>query len=125
MGKMILKSDGYKRFHWLDTTLNSTSAGWQMVLGPAFTWRTECNSDAETTPDYRRFYSNRSYPAFSYCSINQNPKLALPTDGDPYGAINGYLDWKDKSISDKPCGYSIKCFIKDLYVGGPARRDTI
>src|SRR6185436_2196033 len=50
--------------------------------------------------------------------INQDPGTGIATDGDPYCAINGYLDWNDASISDKPCTYSIECFIKNFYVGG-------
>lgn len=118
-GKNDTKVGWIQKFHWLDTTLNSSRQGGKWYWDQRSHGGQNAQfTDAETTPDYRRFYSNRSYPAFSYCSINQNPGNGLPTDGDPYGAINGYLDWKDKSISDKPCGYSIKCFIKDLYVGG-------
>ncbi len=72
----------------------------------------------ETHPDFLRFSTNKSYPAFSYCSINQNPGNGDVNNGDPYGAINGYLDWDDASIKDKNCSYSIRCFIKDFYVSG-------
>lgn len=107
-----------QKFHWYDT-LNAYRQG-----GTWF-WdqRTHGGNnaqflDSETTPDYLRYYSNRSYPAFSYCSINQDPGTGIATDGDDYGAINGYLDWDDASVSDQLCSYSIKCFVKDFYVGG-------
>ena len=117
-GRNDTKAGWIQKFHWFDT-LNAYRQGgtwfWDERThgggGAQFT-------DAETTPDYTRYYSNRSYPAFSYCTLNQNPGTGDPTDGDPYGAINGYLDWDDNSISDKACTYSINCFIKDFYVGG-------
>lgn len=75
-------------------------------------------TDSEASINYSRFSTNKSYPAFSYCSINQNPGNGTVTNGDPYGALNGYLDWDDNSISDQPCSYAIKCFIKDMTVNG-------
>ena len=74
--------------------------------------------DAEIQPNYYRFATNISYPAFSNCSINQNPGNGAPNNGDPYGAFNGYLDWHDDNISDNACNYTIHLFIKDFYVGG-------
>ncbi|MEO5675783.1 MAG: T9SS type A sorting domain-containing protein, partial [Chitinophagales bacterium] len=75
-------------------------------------------TDVETEPDYYRFATNLSYPAFKNCSINQNPGNGGTTNGDKYGAINGYLDWRDDNIADKSCSYIIHIFVKDLYVGG-------
>lgn len=71
----------------------------------------------ETMPDFFRYRTNKSYPAFSNCSINQDPGKGSPTSGDPYGAINGYLDWED-DITDNECSYAVNVFIKDFYVGG-------
>ncbi|MEO6167431.1 MAG: hypothetical protein ABIO46_14160, partial [Chitinophagales bacterium] len=75
-------------------------------------------TDGEASINFDRFYSNRSYPAFSHCSINQDWGNGLPLSGDPYGAWNGYLDWEDASITDLEDSYSIRCFIKDMYVNG-------
>lgn len=71
----------------------------------------------ETLPDFFRYQTSKSYPAFSNCSINQNPGNGSPNNGDPYGAINGYLDWDD-NITDNTCDYSINVGVKDFYVGG-------
>ncbi|MBA3647054.1 MAG: hypothetical protein H0W62_00645 [Chitinophagales bacterium] len=79
-------------------------------------------SNDETTPDIYRYQNNKSYPAFSNCSINQDPGNGSKNDGDPYGAINGYLDWDD-SIIDNSCNYSVNIFIKDFYVGGVLDQD--
>jgi len=79
----------------------------------------------ETNLDFLRFSTSKSYPAFSYCSINQNPGNGNVNNGDPYGAVNGYLDWDDNSISDQNCSYSINCFIKDFYVGGVSKQVMI
>jgi len=74
--------------------------------------------DDEIKIDYKRFSTARSYLSFSHCSIDQNPGTGSVTSGDPYGALNGYLDWDDNSINDQKCSYSIDCFIKDMYVNG-------
>jgi hypothetical protein len=71
----------------------------------------------ETIPDFFRYATNKSYPAFSNCSINPNPGNGTPSNGAPYGAINGYLDWED-AITDEDCNYSINVFVKNLYVNG-------
>src|SRR4030095_9952696 len=72
----------------------------------------------ETQPDFFRYAVNKSYPAFSNCSIDQNPGNGTKTNGNPYGALNGYLDWNDASITDNAFDYSITCFVKNMYVGG-------
>jgi hypothetical protein len=107
-----------QKFHWYDTLNVSRQGGTWFWDQRGHNANNAQFSDSETTAHYLRYYSNRSYPAFSYCSINQNPGTGSTTDGDPYGAINGYLDWNDSSIADKPCSYGIKCFIKNFYVGG-------
>lgn len=71
----------------------------------------------ETTPDFYRYQNTKSYPAFSNCTIDQNPGNGSPKNGDPYGAINGYLDWED-DITDEACDYSINLMVKTMYVGG-------
>jgi hypothetical protein len=67
--------------------------------------------DDETLPDFLRYSLTKSYPAFSNCSINQNPGNGVPINGDPYGAINGYLDWDD-DITDEECDYSINVMLR-------------
>ncbi|MBA2422897.1 MAG: hypothetical protein H0V61_06690, partial [Chitinophagales bacterium] len=104
--------------HWYDTVNVSRQGG-------AWFWdqRVHDNTGAkfleeETRIDYERFTLARSFPAFSNCSVNQNPGSGSPNSGDPWGAINGYLDWNDASIVDNNFNYSITCFVKDLYAGG-------
>jgi hypothetical protein len=75
-------------------------------------------NDNEAYLNYDRFFSNRSYPAFSFCSINQNWGNGSAASGAPYGAFNGYLDWEDESIVDNESSYSIRCYIKDMYASG-------
>ncbi len=45
-----------------------------------------------------RYRTNLSYPAFSNCSLNDNPGDGTPTNGDAIGSINGHLDWDDDII---------------------------
>ncbi len=119
-GKNDTKAGWAQKNHWYDT-VNAYHQG-----GTWF-WDQRVHSgtgaqffDSETKPDYTRYYTNRSWPAFSFCTINQNPGTGSATDGDPYGALNGYLDWNGNSIIDQPCTYSVNCFVKTFYVGGVA-----
>ncbi|MBA3647332.1 MAG: T9SS type A sorting domain-containing protein [Chitinophagales bacterium] len=74
-------------------------------------------SDNETTPDFFRYQTNKSYPAFSHCSADQDAGDGTISVGDPFGAINGYLDWED-DITDQSCNWSANVYSKDLLVGG-------
>ncbi|MCY7409024.1 MAG: T9SS type A sorting domain-containing protein, partial [Chitinophagales bacterium] len=106
------------KVEWLDS-LN------QNHIGGAWYWDQRDHGgsgknfdDEEMEPNYYRFATNISYPAFSNCSINQNPGNGNKKDGDDYGTYNGYLDFVDDNIADKTCSYLIHVFIKDFYVGG-------
>jgi hypothetical protein len=41
-------------------------------------------------------------PAFSNCSLDNNPGNGDPADGDFVGQINGYLLWDDGDCADQP-----------------------
>src|SRR5205085_10449316 len=60
-----------------------------------------------------RFSKIISYPAFFDCSLNGNPGTGDGANGDPYGSINGYLQWSD-SIVDASSEWKIKLYLKDL-----------
>ncbi|NUQ61637.1 MAG: prolyl oligopeptidase family serine peptidase [Pirellulales bacterium] len=60
---------------------------------------------AEKAPievDFLAFRRDRSYPAFSRCSLNDNPGDGRPESGAPHGQINGYLLWDAGDIVDTP-----------------------
>jgi hypothetical protein len=68
-------------------------------------------TNEETTPDFYRYRTDRSYPAFSNCSIDQNPGNGSKNSGDPYGAFNGYLEWND-DMTDEECLYKVISSLK-------------
>ena len=45
---------------------------------------------------------DRSVPAFSNCSLDNNPGNADSCEGEPWGQINGYLLWQYDDILDAP-----------------------
>jgi hypothetical protein len=117
-GKQDATVGWVQKYYWYDTVNIARHGGawyWDQRKhnnnGSTFT-------DTETTVNYERFTMARSYPAFSYCSINQNPGDGTPSNGDPIGALNGYLDWNDQSIVDNNTNYDITCFVKDMVAGG-------
>ncbi|MEO6168534.1 MAG: MopE-related protein, partial [Chitinophagales bacterium] len=117
-GKQDITIGWVQKYYWYDSVNVSRQGG-------AWYWdqRNHSNvnakfTDQEVTPVFERFSLARSYPAFSFCSVNQNPGNGNANNGDPWGAVNGYLDWSDASVVDNPSDYAITCFIKDLYAGG-------
>lgn len=54
---------------------------------------------------------NKSVPAFSNCSLDSNPGNGDPSDGDPWGQINGYLLWDYDSIVDEPDRWEMTVFL--------------
>ena len=59
-----------------------------------------------------RYHSNKSYPAFSNCSVNNDPGDGHYYSGDSVGSINGFLDWLD-NIKDSISSYSILLGMSD------------
>jgi hypothetical protein len=45
---------------------------------------------------------DKSVPAFSHCSLDDNPGSGDPADGDPFGQINGYLLWEYETVVEEP-----------------------
>lgn len=60
-----------------------------------------------------RYRTNLSYPAFTNCSIDDDPGDGSPSNGDPLGTINGHLDWDD-DIVDRTDMWEITLRLKDL-----------
>ena len=52
-------------------------------------------------------------PAFSNCSLDNNPGNGDPADGDYYGQINGWLLWDDRDHVDQPDHWEMTVFLLD------------
>jgi hypothetical protein len=59
-----------------------------------------------------RYHANKSYPAFSNCSVNNNPGDGHYFVGDSVGSINGFMDWLD-NMKDSTNSYSIALGMSD------------
>jgi len=58
----------------------------------------------------------KSVPAFSRCSLDANPGNGDPSDGDPWGQINGYLFWDSADVADEPGRWEMTVFLaKDCF----------
>ncbi len=51
--------------------------------------------------------TNQSLPAFTNCSLDENPGNGDPKDGDPKGQINRWLFWDTKDLVDLPDRWEI------------------
>ena len=54
---------------------------------------------------------DKSIPAFSRCSLDNNPGNGDCDDGDPWGQINGYLFWKYADIVDAKDRWEMTVFL--------------
>lgn len=56
---------------------------------------------------------NQSLPAFTRCSLDDNPGNGNPADGAPKGQINGYLYWETADIVDTPQQWALTAGLTD------------
>lgn len=56
---------------------------------------------------------DQSLPAFTRCSLDDNPGNGDPNDGDKEGAINQWLYWETKDIVDQPGAWEMTVAIMD------------
>ncbi len=72
-----------------------------------------------------KYRTDRSYPAFSNASNNDNYGSGDPATADPIGTINGSLDWDETSVNDDWLRWDItlktrSVTTRDGVIGAPA-----
>lgn len=65
---------------------------------------------------------DRSLPAFTRCSLDDDPGDGDPADGDPEGQINKYPRWDPGGVVDRERRYSIEVY---LIEGAPRTEATV
>lgn len=68
-----------------------------------------------------QYVHNQSYPAFSNCSLNEEPGTTDPLAGDPRGGLNRFVRWDTTDITDTPAGWAITA---RLHLAAPADTAT-
>ncbi|MGB3074452.1 MAG: MopE-related protein [Chitinophagales bacterium] len=63
--------------------------------------------------DVLRYSRNKSYPAFSNCSLNEYYGVGIKSSGAPYGSVNGSMDWVD-NVTDSAFVWKANCLIRGL-----------
>lgn len=66
--------------------------------------------------DLYRYRKDLSFPAFSYCSLNEDYGTGNGAIGPDYGTVNGSLDWKNEVYEDSTNWVS-KIFVRNLEKG--------
>jgi hypothetical protein len=98
-------------------TIRATKHGGYHFWSPRDHWGTYASSPwVLTFPNFSfltRYRTDLSYPAFSNCSMDNDPGDGNPSSGDALGSINGHLDWTD-DIVDESGRWEITLFVKDL-----------
>ncbi len=94
---LCISSTGKDRGHTSEFGWQDDPRGWRGLLDArqpfAAFW--SCHPPSELTAAFNRTRWDTTLPAFSNCSLDNNPGNGDPTDGDYYGAINGWLVWED------------------------------
>jgi len=77
--------------------------GWKGLLKARQTFVAAWSSGLprELSSAFNNMRWDLSIPAFSNCSLDNNPGNGDPADGDFYGCINGWLLWDDKDQTDE------------------------
>ncbi|HYV95458.1 MAG TPA: putative metal-binding motif-containing protein, partial [Chitinophagales bacterium] len=88
-------------------------------LGGYYFWDNRNHSGSEggtwgnNNFDLYRYRRNSSYPAFAFCSLNEDFGDGNGNTGADHGTVNGSLDWND-NILDNSQTWQAKVFIHDL-----------
>ncbi len=72
-----------------------------------------CGSSGELSKLIRSMQWDKSIPAFSNCSLDNNPGCGDAAHGDYYGQINGYIFWEYETIVDEKDRWEITAFLTD------------
>ena len=95
--------------------------GWRALLQArqpfAAAWSGNSNHYAAFR-EFGRMQWEGTLPAFSNCSLDNNPGNGDPADGDYYGQINGWLLWEDQGQVDEPGRWEMS-----VYLAGECPRD--
>lgn len=79
-------------YYWFDNrTHNGTDAAWAPIQGVRYLYR---------------FRTNRSYPALSGCSADDDPGDGNAASGDSVGSLNGAIEW-DPELLDTPTSWQV------------------
>jgi len=104
--------------------------GWKALLGArqtfVATWGSEQGRTWFLHPEMSGAFRNMrwdvSLPAFTKCSLDDNPGSGDPADGDACGQINGYLLWEDAGQVDLPDRWEMTVY---LVKGSPEESCTV
>jgi len=74
------------------------------------------NQEVHTVqPEIRRMFDvirwDASIPAFSHCSLDNNPGNGDPADGDSCGQMNGYLIWDNRDAVDEADAWEMTVWV--------------
>jgi len=65
----------------------------------------------ELSEAFEKMRWDATLPAFSRCSLDNNPGNGDPADGDYYGTINGWLLWDDKNPVDEKDAWEMTVWV--------------
>jgi len=112
-------------------TMNETRHGWAFFWDERAhggrspfprAWREDGTEDEILAWMIETVRLDRSYPAFSGCSLDDDPGNGDPLDGDLIGTINGYLRWDTSRLEDSDKRWAIDLFLDEA---APASTCTV
>jgi len=115
------KDSGHtSEFGWQDDP-----RGWAELLKGRATFVASWSTDfsRELHDGLRDVDWNKTIPAFSNCSLDNNPGNGDPADGDYYGTINGWLLWQSDSV-DEPGRWEMTVYVISSCLRGDCTVDV-
>jgi hypothetical protein len=70
-----------------------------------------CGPSGELSSLIRNMRWDRSIPAFTNCSLDNNPGCGDPAHGDYYGQVNGYVFWQYEDVVDEKDRWEMTVFL--------------
>lgn len=113
---ICISGTGKDRGHTSEFGWQDDPRGWRALLEARQPFAAAWSGNAGRYPAFRRFNEmnwDGTIPAFSNCSLDNNPGNGDPADGDYYGQINGWLLWDDQDRLDQPGRWEMTVFLLD------------
>jgi hypothetical protein len=113
---ICISGTGKDRGHTSEFGWQDDPRGWRALMDARQPFAAAWSGNWRHYPVFERF--NRMQwdgpvPAFSRCSLDNNPGNGDPADGDYYGQINGWLLWEDTGWVDEPDRWAMTVFLHE------------
>jgi len=113
---ICISGTGKDRGHTSEFGWQDDPRGWRALMDARQPFAAAWSGNWRHYPVFARFEQmtwDGPVPAFSHCSLDNNPGSGDPASGDYYGQINGWLLWEDEGYVDEPGRFELTVFLDE------------